>query len=507
MPARDLFKKQFLEEGAMNDDLSVEFVSSFTPKGGIVASESPFLPRGEISVYVDQAQEDYYAAAESIRVDQWLLTRVLSRYTAQLADPASPESRFFLALADARTPEELRTFSEAYLGIFRFLFDVSDFTTYASKAGVVASISSISSFISNLRAAKLAGMREKLFNGNFQDYGNLYSFIAQEAIRTDSPSVLVSPELGSGVLSQFNSLMVKPRVSYSGVDSYAGYREAAEDYWSIARSYFTGTFLSSLTTRTATISAGETSVDSISPNTISMGTFQKLHRVDVDGETGRFGYDASVRMVRSSTSVFASVPHIASGDITFKSGLPAAYQSDLSKRVIDRLFNENSGSRPYSYAALMADPANKSSYTSEPSVNKELAEIGLGIYERLTKDELLDQAWLMASDLVDYCDSNDPEIDYEDPSDLPDIRDFVVEELEEMSTNLRSSYTVASLKRLKFYKYIMAPFVGVNSSTSGAVWNAFSAETSVSSEFSGLRDAVAGLRASLLSSGKFDEIE
>jgi hypothetical protein len=207
----------------------------------------------------------------------------------------------------------------------------------------------------------------------------------------------------------------------------------------------------------------------------------------------------------SNVLIELSVPHLASGDVTFKCGLPASYTTSFSTRTIEDVFNRNSNSMPYGYAALMADPASKTAYSSEGSINSRLSELAKGSYERLSRDEVLDQLSAMIGDLVDFYD-DDEDRDYEDFLHMPDIRDFVVESLESIASMLISDYDPDLLRKLKFYKYIMAPFTGVVSSTSMLVGQAFTRETSVTSEFSALRSEIDAVREDLISSGKFDSI-
>jgi hypothetical protein len=447
------------------------------------------------------------AIPESRVIDQAVIDSVIESYSAQLVSPSSDHSRFFSALALATTEEQLDTFVRIYIELDRGDYTVDDFLVYARKSDSPISIDVISSFSRNNRAAKVAGMREKIFNGAFPEYGNLYSYINTKVLSDASnQAFLRDVQEGDDILSQGNWLLLKPRVAYGGTESYRTYSEAVEDYWNIVSSYFTGTLLSSVTARTATVASGSRIITSILPNITGINALNPVYQIPVNGETGRLGVNPSVRFVISSDVLIElSVPHLASGDVTFKCGLPASYTTSFSTRTIEDVFNRNSNSMPYGYAALMADPASKTAYSSEGSINSRLSELAKGSYERLSRDEVLDQLSAMIGDLVDFYD-DDEDRDYEDFLHMPDIRDFVVESLESIASMLISDYDPDLLRKLKFYKYIMAPFTGVVSSTSMLVGQAFTRETSVTSEFSALRSEIDAVREDLISSGKFDSI-
>jgi hypothetical protein len=445
------------------------------------------------------------AAPESRVLDQALIDSVIESYSAQLVSPSSDHSRFFSALASATTEEQLDTFVRIYIELDRGDYTVDDFLVYARKSDSPISIDVISSFSKNNRAAKVAGMREKIFNGAFPEYGNLYSYINTKVLSDASnQAFLRDVQEGDDILSQGNWLLLKPRVAYGGTGSYRTYSDAVEDYWIIVSSYFTGTLLSSVTARTATVDSGSRTITSILPNITGINVLNSVYQIPVDGETGRLGINPSVKR-KLSSSIELSVPHIASGDVTFKCGLPVTYATRFSIRTIEDVFNRNSNSMPYGYAALMADPASKTAYSSEGSINSRLSELAKGSYERLSRDEVLEQLSAMIGDLVDFYDE-DEDRDYEDFLHMPDIRDFVVESLESIASMLISDYDPDLLRKLKFYKYIMAPFTGVVSSTSVLVGQAFTRETSVTSEFSALRSEIDAVREDLVSSGKFDSI-
>lgn len=439
------------------------------------------------------------APAGRLSLSQELIDSVLKVYAdnGYLDDQGSDFSKFFTALSGATTDEELRLFSRVYIDLNAGVYGVSDFLVYARKAGLGIDLRAMASFVEDSSKARVAGMREKIYNGVFPSFGNLHAFIIQNVFNDPgSQVVLRDVQEGDEVLRQGNSLILKPRVSYYGGDSYETYRQASEDYWSISESYLVGTLLSSVTTRTATISQGKLAIPSVSPNTTAMARFQKLFRVPVDGEQGRFGYDASLAL-RLSTSARSSAKHLASGDITFKSGFPATFQTNLSKSVLDALFNRHSGGRPQAEAALVADPARKPSYTSERTLNAAIDSIGRGLYERLSRDEILSELSSAISEMADDL-SIIPFLDFEDPLDLPDIEAFVSGKLSYLDSIAAKDYDLATLRTLKFYKYVMAPFVGISSG------GAFTKETNISSEFSSLRSAISGLRGALIESGKFD---
>jgi hypothetical protein len=432
------------------------------------------------------------------RLTQAIIDGVLSEYEDELADSGSDHSRFFQALSSGQSEADLEVFSRVYRDLHLDLYTVEDYLVYARKASAEIGIPSISEFSKDSRAARLAGMREKIYNGIFPEYGNLHAFIVQEVFNDrDSQLVLSNVQEGDEVLRQGNSLLLKPRVSYYGGDAYETYAQAAEDYWTIADSHFTGTFLSSVTTRTATIIEGNTRILSVSPNVTGISTFNKIYKVQVSGETGEVAYNASVRN-KFSTSLALSASHRSSGDITFKAGLPTTYQTDMSKSIIDALFNRHSGNRPYSEAPLMADPARKPSYTSGRSLNREIDSIGRGLFERLSRDEILSELSSAVGDIVDYYESEALAIDYEDVLDLPDISAFVTAKLAELNSIATKEYGLGDLRKLKFYKYVMAPFVGISSGAS------FTKETNISSELSALKSAISAFRDELIESGKFD---
>jgi hypothetical protein len=477
-----------------------------TPKDLFLPSKYSITSLSEVSL--DQtttfvALTGYYADEETTPEAQRplavVIDQVLASYSEQLEDPSSPHSEFFLALASATTDEELRSFSRAYRELFRGDYTVDDFLEYHEKSGLESiTIAEISSFMNDTKAAKVAGIREKLLNGSFQNGGNLYAYISRDVISSsESDVILTDADELSPILLQGGHLRLKPMVSYQGsAGSYATYFDAVEDYWDIARSYFSGTFLSSVTTRTGTVSEGSKMVTSVSPNTTGITSFSPV--VKVSG-TGSFGPSATVRYVSSSSSLELTKASLVSGSVTFKSGLPAVYQTLYSKSLIDVLFNENSGNRPYSYASLMADPASKTLYTSQRQTNSRIREIALGLFERITRDELEALLIEMASEIVDYNDENEVEIDYSDPTDLPDISEFVEYKLGELDDIPRANYDVQMLRKLKFYKFVMSPFAGVSDT------GASSKEVALSSEFSSLRDGILGLRSALLSGGNFEE--
>jgi hypothetical protein len=433
------------------------------------------------------------------RLTQSLIDYVLESYSEQLSDPSSDHTKFFQALSSADTEAQLEIFGRVYVELSREDYTVEDYLVFKRKSSSEISIESIGAFSTSVTAAKVAGMKEKLYNGVFPNYGNIHAYIVQTVFNDpNNPAVLKKEEEGGAIFSQDGSLALKPRVSYYGGDSYGGYREATEDYWDIVGSYFTGTMLSTVTARTATIQAGSNSIPSVSPDVTGISVLNKLYKVSGAGE---FGHNSSVKIINaSSNGVVSSKSHLRSGSITFKTSLPSTFQTDFSQSIIDAIFNKHSKDRPYSDAALMADPARKPSYTSDRILNRSIDAIGRGLHEKLSRDEITFIFDEMAEDLVEFYDNDAADPDYEDLLNLPDIKAFVDSKLSEFSNLARRSYGYDQLKRIKFYRYIIAPFVGSTSV------GAFSKETDVSSEFSALRSAILAAREQLISSGKFDAV-
>jgi hypothetical protein len=429
-------------------------------------------------------------------IQQEVVDSVLSGYEAALADSRSPYSLFFAALNSASGKDQYDVFRRVYFGLRDGRFSIDDYLVYVSTEGLEISIETISSYVRYSFEFKASRMREKIYNGNYAAYGNFYAFLGQRVINDPrSEAVFTIVEESSQLFSQPNSFMLRPVISYDGEPgAYRSYSDAESDYWRIASEHLSQAVLSGLQELSATLEEGSRSLTF----TPSDAQVRQLTNITKTSGSGEFGLNAMVSFEGLNAvggNMTVSVPHIKSGPVTFKVGLPPEYKTDLSFRAINEAFNRHfSNSAGYS-PLLMSDVSSKSSYSTSSSSSSEIARIVRGAFLKISQEELYSEIERMIYDLVDFYDGQSP--DYEDYLDLPDIRSFVESKLASIVGAQRERLGLSDLVTLKFYNRIVAPFVQYESGAATAL------ESDLDGEFSSLRSVLLGLRLALQASGNF----
>jgi hypothetical protein len=441
------------------------------------------------------------------RITQEMINEVLSDYSEEIANPNSEHSRFFRALSSGSTAAELEVFNRVYSELYYGDYMVEDFLLYTRKFGAAFSIAQIDAFSRNTRAAKIAGMKEKVFNGNFYNYGNLFSFVSQFIFSDQSNPIFINRAEEAAVRDE-DSLLLRPDISYFGERSFQRQSEASELYWSVVSSFMLSEIVSlSGTAYTGVVDLGDNFIRQVSPDPVSVSNLSLIVKVGGSGDLG-----ANIRVAdfipRTTVPVVGTVipaairvssPSIKSGNISFRI-FPSEYLiTNYCKKVVFSVVDASDGASTVNYPAFLSDPVNRQSYSASRESNLRINELASEFSLRLSQDQVVEQIGSMISDLVDFYDENVPanERDYENSFELPDIRAFVSDVLDRFQSDPVEDYDLAKFMRLRFYKYIMARYVGITSHAS------FAKEDALAADFGKARSILIGIRNALIATGKF----
>jgi hypothetical protein len=175
------------------------------------------------------------------RVPQKVISIVLERYRAKLLDPASNESLFFSELNKFKnTDEEKLLFTMVYTKLFRQEFELEDYLNYISNDDLQINYDSILNYIRNTDIFRITNMKEKIFNGQYANFGNIYTFFSINVLNNKENELMYNNILEDDeILKNENSYLLNPVIKYYSQNSYSNYRKAEEDYWEIVEDFYT----------------------------------------------------------------------------------------------------------------------------------------------------------------------------------------------------------------------------------------------------------------------------
>jgi hypothetical protein len=175
------------------------------------------------------------------RVPQKVISIVLEKYRAKLLDSASNESFFFSELNKFKnTDEEKLLFTMVYTKLYREEFKLEEYFEYIINDELQISYDSIFNYIRNTDIFKITNMKEKIFNGQFPNFGNIYTFFTINILNNKDNELMYNNILeDDSILKNENSYLLNPVIKYYSQDSYNNYRKAEEDYWEIVEDFYT----------------------------------------------------------------------------------------------------------------------------------------------------------------------------------------------------------------------------------------------------------------------------
>jgi hypothetical protein len=211
--------------------------SDYNPEidnGRVVSSPNVSIPIS-IPISIPQLPPNF------ARVPQKVISIVLERYRAKLLDSASNESFFFSELNKFKnTDEEKLLFTMIYTKLYREEFKLEEYFDYILKDNLQINYDSIFNYIRNIDIFRVTNMREKIFNGQFPNFGNIYTFFSISILNNKDNELMYNNILeNDNILSNEDSYLLNPVIKYYSQDSYSNYRKAEEDYWEIVEDFYT----------------------------------------------------------------------------------------------------------------------------------------------------------------------------------------------------------------------------------------------------------------------------
>jgi hypothetical protein len=162
--------------------------------------------------------------------DYWsTINSVLSEYSEELSDVTS-STYSLLSMLSAGT-DDFTTIS-AFIGIDEELFTPSEIINFINNFNLQFTPGSVAIFMGNWTAERRRSVKEFLFNRNFPNGKNLFSFITSE-FNGQNPALLKENVSIPEAISDPRKLLVSPRIAYGRDGFYSGVMEAENDYWSI----------------------------------------------------------------------------------------------------------------------------------------------------------------------------------------------------------------------------------------------------------------------------------
>jgi hypothetical protein len=220
-----------------NKEILIFGPSDYNPEISNGAVSSPINTSTTYSVPVSTLQIPPTFA----RVPQKVISIVLERYRIKLLDPASNESLFFSELNKFKnTDEEKLLFTMVYTKLFREEFKFEDYIDYISNDDLQINYDSILNFIKDTDIFRVTNMKEKIFNGQYANFGNIYTFFSINILNNrDNELMYNNISEDNEILKNENSYLLNPVIKYYSQDSYSNYRKAEEDYWEIVEDFYT----------------------------------------------------------------------------------------------------------------------------------------------------------------------------------------------------------------------------------------------------------------------------
>lgn len=162
--------------------------------------------------------------------DYWATTNsVLSDYSEQISDVTSVEYAIFLLLGSST--DDFTTIS-AFIGIDEGLFTPSDIANFIDGYRLKFAISSVAAFLEDWTANRRRLVRDFLFNRNFPNGKNVFSFVTSEFNLPNAALLAEDPD-NPEFANEPGKFLVSPKIAYGKAGHYANIREAEQDYWSI----------------------------------------------------------------------------------------------------------------------------------------------------------------------------------------------------------------------------------------------------------------------------------
>jgi len=221
-----------------------------SPRGTLTSVPSDYNPeidngavgsRINTSIFIPVSISALQIPPTFAKVPQKIISIVLEKYRVKLLDSSSNESLFFSELNKFKnTDEEKLLFTMVYTKLYREEFKLEEYFEYIINDELQINYESIFNYIRNTDIFKITNMKEKIFNGQFPNFGNIYTFFTINILNNRENELMYNNILeDDSILKNENSYLLNPVIKYYSQDSYNNYRKAEEDYWEIVENFYT----------------------------------------------------------------------------------------------------------------------------------------------------------------------------------------------------------------------------------------------------------------------------
>jgi len=175
------------------------------------------------------------------RIPQEVISIVLEGYREELRDPSSKESQFFSEVNKLKnTDEEKFLFTLVYTKLFRKEFKLKDFLEYIDNYELQITYDTIVYYIKDLDVFRINSLRQKIFNGQYSNFGNPYTFFIINILNNKDNLLIYNNVVeDDNIIKDENRYLLTPLVDYYKKDYYSNLRVAEEDYWLIVKDFYT----------------------------------------------------------------------------------------------------------------------------------------------------------------------------------------------------------------------------------------------------------------------------
>jgi len=161
----------------------------------------------------------------------------MEEYKEELSDENSRYYKLFSILSRVNSIESFQIFFIFFTNIDRDIFTIEDYFVFLDNQGLELDYESIVRYVSDLKINKINIISEKLKNGLYELYGNLYNYIKRRNIDKNDTIFYRANNLEDEIFNTNEKFLFSAYIDYFNVNAYRNKVQAEKDYWTIITEY------------------------------------------------------------------------------------------------------------------------------------------------------------------------------------------------------------------------------------------------------------------------------